>query len=91
MKYADARAFEQALSDRLKRQASEEGVDLDRLRKWVAFDRYDTHALPNPLPAPPGNWTEPFGAEARNLGLTTTNIDHAHDVLEDYLRTLTDR
>lgn len=32
----DPRAFERALSDRLKHRASEEGVDLDRLRKRVA-------------------------------------------------------
>lgn len=39
MRYATPRAFERALSDRLKRQAAEEGVDLDRLRKRVAFER----------------------------------------------------
>lgn len=40
MKYETPRAFERALSDRLKRQAAEEGVDLDRLRKRVAFERF---------------------------------------------------
>ena len=40
MKYATAQAFERALSDRLKRQAAEEGLDLDRLRKRVAFERF---------------------------------------------------
>lgn len=40
MKYATPQAFERALSDRLKRQAAEEGVDLDRLRKRVAFERF---------------------------------------------------
>ena len=40
MKYATPQAFERAFSDRLKRQAAEEGVELDRLRKRVAFDRF---------------------------------------------------
>ena len=40
MRYKTPRAFERALSDRLKRQAAEEGVDLDRLRKRVAFERF---------------------------------------------------
>lgn len=40
MRYATPQAFERALSDRLKRQAAEEGADLDRLRKRVAFERF---------------------------------------------------
>jgi hypothetical protein len=40
VKYTTRQAFECALSDRLKRQAAEEGVDLDRLRKRVAFERF---------------------------------------------------
>jgi hypothetical protein len=40
VRYATPQAFERALSDRLKRQAAEEGVDLDRLRKRVAFERF---------------------------------------------------
>lgn len=40
MRYETPQAFERALSDRLKRQAAEEGVDLDRLRKRVAFERF---------------------------------------------------
>jgi hypothetical protein len=40
VRYATPRAFARALSDRLKRQAAEEGVDLDRLRKRVAFERF---------------------------------------------------
>ena len=40
MKYETPRVFERALSDRLKRQAAEEGVDLARLRKRVAFERF---------------------------------------------------
>lgn len=40
MKYTTPQAFERALSDRLKRQAAEVGVDLDRLRKRVAFERF---------------------------------------------------
>ena len=40
MKYATPQAFERALSDRLKRQSAEEGIDLDRLRKRIAFERF---------------------------------------------------
>lgn len=40
MRYATPRAFARALSDRLKRQAAKAGVDLDRLRKRVAFERF---------------------------------------------------
>lgn len=40
MRYDSSRAFARALSDRLKRQATEEGVNLDRLRKRVAFERF---------------------------------------------------
>ena len=38
-KYASATAFRVALKDRLKRLAQEEGLDLQRLRRQVAFDR----------------------------------------------------
>lgn len=40
MRYASAEAFAQALGERLKRQAESEGVDIERLRKRVAFERY---------------------------------------------------
>ena len=40
MRYASAEAFAQALGERLKRQAESEGVDTERLRKRVAFERY---------------------------------------------------
>ena len=40
MKYATPQAFERALSDRLMRQAAEQGLELDRLRKRVAFERF---------------------------------------------------
>jgi predicted nucleotidyltransferase component of viral defense system len=40
LKYSSASAFAQALSERLKRQALEEGIDPGRLRKQVAFERY---------------------------------------------------
>lgn len=40
MRYATPRGFARALSDRLKRQSAEEGVDLDRLRKRVAFEQF---------------------------------------------------
>ena len=39
MKYASAEAFRQALEDRLKVQARELGIDVNRLRKLVTFDR----------------------------------------------------
>lgn len=54
----------------------------------LTFDRYDTHALLKPLPPPPEDWAEPFEAEATNLGLKTTDINHAHDTLGRHLRTL---
>ncbi len=38
-KYATATAFRRALEERLKQQARHEGVDLQRLRRQVAFDR----------------------------------------------------
>jgi hypothetical protein len=37
--YGSARAFRQALEARLKRLAEEENVDIQRLRRRVAFDR----------------------------------------------------
>ncbi len=40
MRYASAEAFAQALGERLKRQAAGEGMDIERLRKRVAFERY---------------------------------------------------
>lgn len=40
MRYAGAEAFVQSLGERLKRQAENEGVDIERLRKRVAFERY---------------------------------------------------
>jgi hypothetical protein len=38
-KYATAAAFRRALEDRLQDIAGKEGVDLQRLRRQVAFDR----------------------------------------------------
>jgi hypothetical protein len=40
LRYATAEAFAQALGERLKRQAEGEGVDIEVLRKRVAFERY---------------------------------------------------
>lgn len=37
--YATAAAFRRALEDRLKRSSTEEGIDLQRMRRQVAFDR----------------------------------------------------
>ena len=54
----------------------------------ATFDRYGTHALPDPLPAPPEHWAEPFEADATSLGLRTTDIGRAHDAIEEYLRAL---
>ncbi len=76
MNYATAQAFERALSDRLKRQAAEEGVDLDRLRKRVAFERF---------------LARPFEAEAQDLELVITNIKDAHETVEDYVRALAEQ
>ena len=33
----------------------------------ATFDRYGTHVLPAPLPAPPEDWARPFEAEAQKL------------------------
>ena len=38
-KYATAAAFRRALEHRLQANAKREGVDLQRLRRQVAFDR----------------------------------------------------
>ena len=46
---------------------------------------YSTHELPHPLPPAPADWAEPFGAMAQDLGLTVTEIDRAHAILEKYL------
>jgi len=40
VRYATPQAFARALSDRLKHQATEEGADIDRLRKRIAFERF---------------------------------------------------
>ena len=40
--YDDAVSFRQALEDRLKQRALEQGEDLKRLRQQVAFDRFVT-------------------------------------------------
>jgi hypothetical protein len=56
--------------------------------KTLALCPYGTHVLPAPLPAPPGDWAEPFKAEATNLELTITDISSAHNALEKYLRAL---
>ena len=39
-RYATAAAFRRALEDRLKDIAGKQGVDLQRLRRQVAFDRF---------------------------------------------------
>jgi hypothetical protein len=39
-KYASGTAFRAALEERLKRASREEGIDLQRLRRQVAFDRF---------------------------------------------------
>lgn len=54
----------------------------------ATFDRYGTHALPDPMPDPPEGWKMPFEAAAEELGLETTEIDLAHRRLQDYLRSI---
>ena len=53
-KYATAASFRRALEDRLQAIAKKEGVDLQRLRRQVAFDRWLTRLFqaedPNQLP-----------------------------------------
>ena len=45
-KYATGLALRTALEERLKRLAREEGVDLQRLRRQVAFDRFLARLFP---------------------------------------------
>ena len=45
-KYATGLALRTALEERLKRVAREEGVDLQRLRRQVAFDRFLARLFP---------------------------------------------
>jgi hypothetical protein len=47
-KYASAIAFRVALEDRLKKLAQEESLDLQRLRRQVAFDRLLSHLFAAP-------------------------------------------
>lgn len=56
----------------------------------ATFGRYGTHDLLDPLPDPPKGWREPFEAAAEDLGLQTTEIDHAHRRLQGYLRSIAD-
>lgn len=46
-KYGTGLAFRTALEERLKRVAHEEGVDLQRLRRQVAFDRFLARLFPS--------------------------------------------
>jgi hypothetical protein len=55
-RYATAAAFRRALEDRLRDIAGKESVDLQRLRRQVAFDD-----LPEFLP--PGRVADPPGAK----------------------------
>lgn len=48
MKYATASAFRRALEDRIKMSVKREGIDLQRLRKQVAFDRFLARLFMNP-------------------------------------------
>ena len=51
-KYASGTALRTALEERLKRVSREEGIDLQRLRRQVAFDRF----LARLFRAPNNNW-----------------------------------
>jgi hypothetical protein len=46
-KYASGIALRTALEERLKRVTREEGVDLQRLRRQVAFDRFLARLFPD--------------------------------------------
>jgi len=48
LKYPSAAAFRAALEDRLKKLAISEGIDLQRLRRQVAFDRLLCRLFANP-------------------------------------------
>lgn len=51
----------------------------------ATFERYGTHELARPLPSAPADWAEPFGATARDLRLKVTEMNRAHETLEEYL------
>lgn len=53
MRYADARSFRTALEARLRKQASDTGIALDRLRKECAHQRFLARLA---RVSPPGSW-----------------------------------
>lgn len=76
-RYATAAAFRRALEDRLQDIARKEGVDLQRLRRQVAFDRLLTRLFKvgEPL-APPWALKGGYAMELRiKAARTTRDID----------------
>ncbi|MES2572424.1 MAG: hypothetical protein V4710_20535 [Verrucomicrobiota bacterium] len=49
--YATAMAFRRALEDRLMATAAKEGMDLQRIRRQVAFDRLLSRLFTPPSPS----------------------------------------
>lgn len=85
-KYASAAAFRIALEDRLKRIAQEEGLDLQRLRRQVTFDRL----LCRLFAAPDAPWLLK-GGYAMELRLKTARTTRDIDLAMRRLGTLTSR
>jgi len=51
----------------------------------VTFERRKTHALPNTLPVPPTEWQKPYGALARECGLSG-ELEEAFAVLQMFVK-----
>lgn len=49
------------------------------------FERYQRHPLPNALPKPPEAWRETFVSLAKEIGLATTDVHEAYQLLRDFL------
>lgn len=87
--YATAAAFRRALEDRLNRTSKAEGVDLQRMRRQVAFDRLLVRLFA--AEHPPWRLKGGYALELKlNLARTTKDLDlglsggnlHAGDALE---------
>jgi hypothetical protein len=76
-RYATAAAFRRALEDRLQDIAGKEGVDLQRLRRQVAFDRLLARLFQAAEPhAPPWVLKGGYAMELRiKAARTTKDID----------------
>lgn len=85
-KYNNAAAFRKALEDRLKNIANAQSIPLDRLRRWVTFDRLLARLFDRSNPSGP-KWLLKGGyaLELRfhNLARTTKDIDFSIPEMKD--------